>query len=294
MSQIDVDALLRAVDADAPCGPNLEYDPLFVALDQAVLGKPEVQYGATISAAVPPDWKIVRRMAADLLARSRDLRLAVHLLRASLALDGVNGFADGMRLIERLLDEQWQNVHPELDADDDMDPMLRLNSLAILADRATVLKEVKESPLVLLPGLGPFSLRTLEVTNGELAPAHGEAKIALASIELALADMDAATLGAAADALQRSFDSVRNIEVLLVREVGSAQALNLDALTRSLKRGAEFLASQLASRPDAAAPAAAADGPAAALPNGEAPRAAPAGESGGRDDVLRALDRLID
>lgn len=173
MSQIDVDALLRAVDADAPCGPNLEYDPLFVALEQAVLGK----YGATISAAVPPDWKIVRRMAADLLARSRDLRLVVHLLRASLALDGVKGLADGIRLIERLLDEQWHSVHPQLDADDDMDPMLRLNSLAILADRATVLKELKEATLVALPGLGPLSLRTLEITNGELAPADGQDKI---------------------------------------------------------------------------------------------------------------------
>lgn len=293
MSQIDVDALLRAVDPDAPCGPNLEYDPLFIALDQAVLGKPEVQYGATISAAVPPDWKIVRRMAADLLARSRDLRLVVHLLRANLALDGVKGLADGIHLIERLLDEQWQSVHPELDADDDMDPMLRLNSLAILADRATVLKELKEATLVVLPGLGPLSLRTLEISNGELAPADGQDKIALTSIELALADVDAATLGAAADALQRSFDSVRNIETLLVREVGSAQALNLDALTRALKRGAEFLAHQLAGRQGAAAPAAAA-GSAAPAPNGAVPQAAPAGEIGGRDDVLRALDRLID
>lgn len=234
MSQIDVDALLRAVDADAPCGPNLEYDPLFIALEQAVLGKPEVQYGATISAAVPPDWKIVRRMAADLLARSRDLRLAVHLLRASLALDGINGLADGIRLIERLLDEQWQSVHPELDTDDDMDPTSRLNSLAILADRATVLKEVKEANLVVLPGLGPLSLRTLDVANGELAPADGETRLSLASIELALADVDAAMLGVVADALQRSHDSVLNIETLLVREVGSAQALNLDALRKSV------------------------------------------------------------
>jgi type VI secretion system protein ImpA len=291
MSQIDVDALLRAVDADAPCGPNLEYDPLFVALDQAVLGKPEVQYGATISAAVPPDWKIVRRMAADLLTRSRDLRLAVHLLRASLALDGIDGLADGIRLIERLLDEQWQGVHPALDADDDMDPTSRLNSLAILADRATVLREVKEAALLSMAGLGPLSLRTLEVTSGELAPAAGEAKIALASIEMALADVDLATLGAAAGALQRCFDSVRNIEMLLVREVGSAQALNLDALTRTLKRGAEFLAHQLAGRQGAAAPAAAEPGVAA--PNGAIQHVAPAGEIGGRDDVLRALDRLI-
>ncbi|HEU4373156.1 MAG TPA: type VI secretion system protein TssA [Telluria sp.] len=293
MSRIDVDALLRAVEPDAPCGPNLEYDPVFVALEQAVLGKPEVQYGATISAAVPPDWKLVRRMAADLLARSRDLRLVVHLLRANLALDGIDGLADAIRLIERLLDEQWQAVHPELDADDDMDPMLRLNSLAILADRATVLKEVKEATLLVLPGLGPFSLRTLDVATGELAPADGQDKVSLASIELALADADAAALGAAADALQRSHDSVLNIETLLVRQVGSSQALNLDALTRALKRGADFLAQQLAARQGAAAPAVEGDPVAPAAP-GAAPRQAPAGEIGGRDDVVRALDRLID
>lgn len=294
MSRIDVDALLRAVDADAPCGPNLEYDPLFVALEQAVLGKPEVQYGATISAAVPPDWKIVRRMAADLLARSRDLRLVVHLLRASLALDGIDGLADAIRLIERMLDEQWQSVHPVLDADDDMDPTSRLNSLAILADRATVLKEVKEATLLVLPGLGPLSLRTLDVANGELAPADGHDKIALASIELALADVDLATLGAAADALQRAHGSVLNIETLLVRQVGSAQALNLDALTRALKRGADFLAQQLAARPGAAVAPAAAGDPVAPSPPGAAPRPPPAGEIGGRDDVLRALDKLLD
>lgn len=81
-----------------------------------MLGKPEVQYGATISAAVPPDWKIVRRMAADLLARSRsrDLRLVVHLLRANLALDGVKGQADGIRLIERLLEANLAIIVPQL------------------------------------------------------------------------------------------------------------------------------------------------------------------------------------
>jgi type VI secretion system protein ImpA len=296
MSKIDVDALLRAVDPDAPCGPNLEYDPLFVALEQAVLGKPEVQYGASITAAVPPDWKLVRRMAGDLLARSRDVRLAVHLLRASLALDGIGGLADAMRLIERLLDEQWASVHPELDADDDMDPMLRLNSLAILADRETVLKELKEATLVVLPGLGPFSLRTLDIANGDLAPTAGQAKISLASIELALADVDAASLGAVADALQRAFDSVLNIETLLVRQVGSSQALNLDGLTRSLKRGADFLAQQLASRPGASAPAAAVAAAVAGAPapDGAAAPVAPPGAVSGRDDVLRMLDKMID
>jgi type VI secretion system protein ImpA len=53
MSVVDVDFLLQEVDPAAPCGPNLEYDPVFLELEQAMLGKPEVQYGDTISPAVP-------------------------------------------------------------------------------------------------------------------------------------------------------------------------------------------------------------------------------------------------
>jgi type VI secretion system protein ImpA len=298
MAKIDVDALLRDVSAGSPCGPNLEYDPEFVALDLAALGKPEVQYGETITAAVPPEWKLVRRVAGELLERSRDLRLAVHLLRASLALDGVAGFADAMALIERLLAERWDSVHPELDADDDMDPMLRINSLANLADPATVLKDVKEATLIVLPGLGPLTVRMLEIASGELAPPSGQEKVALSSIEQALGDVDDALLAAAADALARAHDSVVNVETQLVRQVGSSQALNLDALTRPLKRGRDFLQQQSAARHGGAAPAAAAgatEGDGAAAPAGGAARAAAgiSGEIVNRADVVKMLDKLI-
>lgn len=296
MSRTDIDALLLEVDPDAPCGPNLEYDPVFVALELAVLGKPEVQYGNTITAAVPPDWKSIRRMATELLERSRDLRLAVHLLRADLALSGPAGLADAVRLIERLLDERWDSVHPELDADDGMDPMLRINSLAVLADFGTVLKDLKDATLIMLPGLGPLTLKMLEIASGELAPPAGQEKIAITSIEQALADVDDASLGAAADTLARATESVVNIETLLVRQVGSSQALNLDPLTRPLKRARDFLAGQFAVR---LGEAPAGDGDAAgagagAHGGGAAPRgAAISGEIADRNDVVRMLDKLI-
>jgi type VI secretion system protein ImpA len=303
MSNIDIDALLQALDPAAPCGPNLEYDPQFVALEQAVVGKPEVQYGNTISPAVPPDWKVIRRMAGELMERSRDLRLAVHLLRANLALSGIDGLADGLHLVERLLDERWDSVHPELDADDGMDPMLRINSLAILSDLGTVLKDLKEATLIVLPGLGPLSVRLLEIANGELAPPAGQEKIALASIEKALADVDDASLAAGSGALSRAFDSAVNIETLLERKVGSSQALNLDALTRPLKRGRDFLAQQLAARQSATGEAG--DDNAAVADTGTdtdtgardggiaARQAAISGEVTNRADVLLMLDKLI-
>jgi type VI secretion system protein ImpA len=296
MSKIDVDALLQEVGPDAPCGPNLEYDPVFVELEQAVAGKPEVQYGATLSAAVPPDWKAVKGMAAELLQRSRDLRLVLHLMRANLALHGIDGLVDGVRVIERLLDERWDSVHPQLDADDDMDPMLRINSLAMLADRASLLRQVKEASLIVLPGLGPLSLRILEIATGELATPDPKEKLAVASIERALADVDAASLVAAADKLKRALESVINIETLLVRQVGSSQALNLDELTRALKRGRDFLAQHLppaAVDPVADAPGADSSQQAGAPAGAAAAPARIAGDITDRDDVVRMLDKLI-
>jgi type VI secretion system protein ImpA len=296
MSKIDAEALLREVDPDAPCGPNLEYDPVFVELEQAVLGKPEVQYGDTVSAALAPDWKAVNRMAAGLLERSRDLRLVVHLMRAHIALHGIDGLVDGMRVLERLLGERWDSVHPQLDADDDMDPTLRINSLAVLTDRASLLKEVKEARLLVLPGLGPLSLRTLEIATGELAKPDGEEKLAVASIERAIADIDVATLATAADTLKRALESVVNIETLLVRQVGSSQALNLDELTRALKRGRDFLAQQLApAEASQHAGDAGTDGSQEARASSRLSPSRPpiSGDITTRDDVVRMLDKLI-
>jgi type VI secretion system protein ImpA len=296
MSTIDVEALLLEIGPDAPCGPDLEYDPAFLALEQEALGKPEVQYGETITPAVPPDWKIVRRLAGELLARSRDLRLAIHLLRANLALSGIAGMADALVLIERLLDARWDSVHPLLDVDDDNDPTLRINSLAILADSGTLVRELKEAPLLVLPGLGPLTIKLLEVTNGEAPPAEGEEKIALASIERALADLEPGKLAAAVDALGSALAAVVNIEVILVRQVGSSQALNLDPLTRPLRKAHEFLARQQGGDTKAASPAAdAGEAPGASAGDGaiHLPRAAIQGDIASRDDVVRMLDKLV-
>lgn len=294
MSTIDIEPLLLEIDAEAPCGPNLEYDPDFVALEQEALGKPEVQYGATITPAVPPDWKLVRRMAAGLLERSRDLRLAIHLLRANLALSGIEGLADGLTLIERLLDTRWDSVHPELDPDDDLDPTLRINSLAILADTGSLLRDLKEVGLVVLPGLGPLTIKMLDIANGETAPPEGQEKITTGSIESALADVNPDQLAISVGLLARALACAVNIEVLLVRHVGSSQALNLDALTRPLRKSHDFLSRQ----GQGASAAAVAEGDGAAAGNGAAaapatPRAGIQGDIGSRDDVTRMLDKVL-
>jgi type VI secretion system protein ImpA len=291
MSTIDVDALLSEIDSSAPCGPNLEHDPVFRTLVRETAGKPEVQIGGTITPAVPPDWRAVRRMAGELLQRSRDLRLAVHLARANLALHGIAGLADVIVLIARLLDARWESVHPMLDPDDGNDPTQRINSLAILADTGTLIRELKDATLVTLPSLGPLTIRMLEIANGELPPPAGQARIGIESIERAIADLGPDKLAAAVDALDRAAASAVNIEAILVRQVGSSRALSLGALAKPLRKAHEFLARQ---QPGVADGAGAPDpAPAAANPTAHAVMSPGSGAIASRDDVLRMLDRLV-
>jgi len=313
MSMVDIDSLLQEVSTDEPCGPNLEYDPEFLELEQALQGKPEVQYGDTITPAVPPEWKVVKRLAIGLLERSRDLRIVMALARAGLALHGMDGLAESMTLARRLLDERWDSVHPQLDPDDDMDPMLRINSLAMLTDSG-FLREVKEATLLMLPGLGPLSVRLLELASGEIPTPEGEAKIELHSIEAAALDADPEKMAAALDAATRAFDAASEAELTLVRQVGSSQALNIDGLTRILRRGRDFLSEQQANAAgegggasgqalddggetggdDGGDESDGGDGQAAPAAGRRAARAPAAisGEIASRADVIRMLDKI--
>lgn len=298
MSIVDVDVLLEDVEEAAPCGPNLEYDPAFLELEQSALGKPEVQYGDTIVPAVPPEWKHVKKQALDLLARTHDLRVAMPLLRALLALHALPGFADGMRLLERLVDERWDRVHPELDPDDDNDPTLRINSLSQLTDPATILRDLRETAFVMLPGLGPLTVRVLEQAHGEAPAPDGQAALSPESIAAALADVSDDALQAATAAVNSALDSAVKLEAALARHVGSAQSLNLTPLTRPLRRMADLLASRAsdaAPEPSADAPSDV-DGAATAATGGgaAAPRAAAiTGDVTSRADVIRMIDKIL-
>ena len=83
-----LDQLAQPVDSQSSCGPDCEYDAAFLALTQAVAGKPEQQFGDTIIAAVEPDWRSVEQMAVDLLGRTKDLRVVAWLTQAEFV-DGI-------------------------------------------------------------------------------------------------------------------------------------------------------------------------------------------------------------
>lgn len=274
----DIDFTTTPFDGPLPCGENLEYDPQFLALDDAVRGKPEVQYGDTITPAAPPDWKEVRPLALGLAARTHDLRVLVGLTRAQLALDGAPGLAAGLHALAVLLETQWDAVHPQLDADDDGDPTLRVNTLAVLVEPGGMLRQVRDMPLVEVRAVGVFSLRDIEASTDE---AGGES--ARSAIAAAFDAAPVAQLAATHAALEAAVASVEAIEAVLAQHLAASMGLDLAPLAVLLQRAAQQVRPHLGVQAAPVAEEGAAASPAA-------PRQA--GDIASRADVVEVLDRL--
>jgi type VI secretion system protein ImpA len=214
MPPVEIDSILAPISGEDPCGPNLEYDGQFASLERDAAGKPEQQIGSTVIKAEEPDWAGVEREARALLARSKDLRVGVHLAKALLRTRAWEGFAAGLSALRELLATSWEGVHPRLDPDDDNDPTARINILANLADSVTT-AAVRVTPLVASRAAGRFSLRELEIANGEAAPSgEGEAP-SLALIEGVAAEMDLAALEATAAALAACVQGLAAVEAIV-------------------------------------------------------------------------------
>lgn len=277
--------LLEPLSTDEPSGPDLEYDPAFMQLAIAAEGKAEQQFGDTIIPAVEPDWGQVQQQAIELLGRSKDLRSAIFLLRAVTHTQGLAGSALALALLRDLLDQFWDSVHPQLDADDDNDPTMRLNALAALGDEATLVRDLHDAVLGTAPGIGPIRVRDLAIAHGALAAASDAESLSPAAVQ---GGLDAI--------LPQAPDTVRAMRELggLLRAIADTVATRSPG-TLDLERPLALARLLAAATPDGDGHAepAAGESAAAADAAGAAPAAsAPPGEIRSRQDALRMLDRV--
>ncbi|MDQ0034161.1 type VI secretion system protein ImpA [Variovorax boronicumulans] len=284
-----VEALLTPIGEASPCGDDLEYDADFTALTTSAQGKPEQQFGDTVIPAVEPEWRQVAEQSDALLRRSKDVRPAVLLLRASTRLQGITGFVAGLELLTGLLDKFWEGIHPKLDADDDNDPTMRLNALAPLGDEAMVLKDLYDAQVGVAPGVGAIRVRDIAVANNALNAIGGDATYSPAQIQGGLEALHAER----PELIQAAIGVpglVEKLQALLVERTGRADVIDLAPL-RSIGRMLQKACSAAIGAPDEAV-ADGADGDGAQA--GGAPRAAAArGEIQSRQDALQMLDRVI-
>lgn len=271
-----------------PSGPNLEYDPDFMALERAQQGRPEQVIGDSVKPAEDPDWQDVRERAESLMGRTRDLRVAVAMANSLLRTEGFEGFAAGLALVKGLLETQWDTVHPQLDADDENDPTLRINSLLSLAASDGVLKALREVPVVSSKTLGRFSLRDVRIASGKQpAPSNVAEPPKQVQIDAAFRDADLESLQADAAQVALALGDIGAVDRLLVDKVG-AQAPELKPLMLDLTEIKHVLAEKLAARGVGVPEAAGGGAEAAAKGTGAA------GGINSREDVVLQLDRLCE
>ncbi len=300
MASIDSEDLLASIDAGAPTGPDLEYDPAFIALEDALRARPEQQFGDVVVAEEAVDWGEVLRLAVEILTRSKDLRAAVYLTQALARLQHLAGLAQGLALIRGLLERYWDTLHPQLDPDDDLDPTARTNAILSLCDPEQLLSPLRGASFLTLPGLGGLSLRTVQIAKGEIAaPADEEETLHYATIEAALADIPFDNLQTVIRQVNQSIADIAQIEGIIVDKSGINDAVSLGPLTQVLQEIKHFLDEQGRRLGPAIAEAEIANGAADSDNNGLPGSARPAAGKprsdviNSREDVIAALDKIV-
>ena len=281
-------ALLAPVSDALPCGEDLEYDAAFIALEVASRSKAEQQFGDSVIPAVEPDWRAVAEQAHELLRRTKDVRVAILLLRACARQQGVAGFSMGLQLLSSLLDNYWDTIHPQLDADDANDPTMRLNALAPLSDGEMAVRDLHDARVGTARSLGALLVRDIEVAHGRLGAKEGQASYTTTQIEGAINEIRAS------DPQSLTFsaglrDQLDQLKTLLDSRAGSGQQVDLKPLrdiATLLRQTCSDATVQAES--DAGASGETDDQSAVARP-----AAGGSGQLRSRQDAISALDRVI-
>jgi type VI secretion system protein ImpA len=118
--QETLELLLKPIAEDMPCGPALRYDPIFTEIRLArEEDDPSLPMGEWERPLKRADWPMIEsRCKAMLGSRSKDLQIAVWLLEAWTRQDAFDGLYRGLSLVDRLVRQFWEPLHPMIQDDD--------------------------------------------------------------------------------------------------------------------------------------------------------------------------------
>jgi type VI secretion system protein ImpA len=285
--------LLKSHGDDAPSGDNLEYDPDFIAMELAGQPEEERQAGEEIVAAKDPDYRDLAKKARAVLERTHDIRAAVYLAQSEIRLNGLVGFAEITRYIRGCLDQYWDTCHPQLDEEDDMDPMMRINAVTGLGGRATIVRDLRTSAqLTNSRALGGITLKDIEIAEGEVEVSEDEKRLSKSEIEAAFTDTDDQELKTYHDAAAAALENVRAIDAVFLEKTPGFGP-SLDDLQKVLGNISKVLSKHVDVEVSEDAPD---EHAADVAPTASVPVKGGGGGSGQietRADVKAALDRII-
>jgi type VI secretion system protein ImpA len=163
----------------------------------------------------------------------------MYLTLALLKLDGIPGLQDGLSLLRGLLERFWDKLYPQLDKDDNYDPLERINIFQSLSPTTVSVQDpmkfrqrLLEVPLCNSPKMGKFSLRDIQVAKGEITvSADQQAKAPKMSvIDAAFQDTPAERMQATSKATEEAIGHVTAIEKVFSERASKGQGPNFSGL----------------------------------------------------------------
>ncbi len=294
LADLNLEHLLKDISPDSPCGENLEEDPLFLQLEDEARFVEERQMGDSIIPAEEPDWKVVKKLALELLERSHDIQIAMHLVCALVRTDGFAGLEQGLALIKGWLQAHWDQVYPLQDPEDDY-PILRVNTLTSLNDYKLMIGPITHLPLT-QSTLGNYSWRDHEIATGKITVSSDEEPPEKSIIDAAFNETEFTALKSLEATIKHALELVKEILAIVVDKADAVNAPDLASLIGLLQGIDGLLTEKIQQRPE---------NEVEQQMEGEAggEESPVAGQSGtvqavrkegihSRDDVVRALDDI--
>jgi type VI secretion system protein ImpA len=281
---IDLETLLAPVSDDDAAGPDLAYDPLRHAIEQAFDASISIDASGIVEQRAEADWRQVLDTIATLATRTKDLWLAIYFCRAAAESGRLDQVELGVQFVAGLLDRYWDAVHPRLDEYGVEARKSAFDALASVPAFAGPLRRIVYAD----------HARLGRITGDDIARFHrggdGEEGYGMFRAMLAEAEIRAALTDGAA-AIERIEAMIHAIDERLMANAGARNATDFAALYEALSTQRIALRSFVPAEAEIDLPIE------EGVDGAEAAQVGPqslAGTVRNREDVARVLDLVLD
>jgi type VI secretion system protein ImpA len=275
---LTLEKLIAPVDDDNQVGPDLSYSNERQEIERAF----ETDEG---NQGEERDWRAILRLIEQQAEQTKDLWLPVYTCRAGAGSGSLETVALGAQALAGLLENYWDNVHPQLE---ELGVMGRKAPCDSLATRGGFLLPLERTVLVAHPRLGRFTGEDVQRFAAEQEAADG-----YGMFRAVLEESGDAILQEAVGQLDTIEDGLKRADKAFMQGAGGEPSPNYGPTFALLSSMRQALGKFMTVPVDAPEEDEAADGePAAGGGKASGPRIS--GRVENRDDVLRSLDAIAD
>lgn len=282
---IDIEALVAPLSDEAPSGPDLSYEPERQEIESAFERSVSDGGGGDDDSF---DWRKTIGLITEQATKTRDIWLPIYLMRAAAQSGNFELIAEATELLARLMEDRWEDVHPQLDDYGFIGRKSPCESLTRIADFIGPFTRI---PLIEHPRLGRYNGADFErfADQGSKAENFGMFR--------ALMDAtDAEALQQVVDRLDAVRGALRRVDAVLTNNADGDTGTNFsptyEALDKIRRAVAKNLPSVAETGGDVGSDSDSGQGSVSSGGGNSSSGPAFSGGINSRDDVVRALDAI--